>query len=290
MKYIFFALRPKEWVKNFFLFLPLIFGEKLVVFPANLKSVAAFCLFTLAAGAVYLINDVIDIERDRKHPVKRLRLIASGKLSTKQAKIIALILAVLALGLSFILNSYFGGVVAVYLLFNIIYSRVLKDIVIIDVFCIGVFFLFRIIAGSVVAGVEASHWIIIMAVLLALFLGFNKRRQELMLLERRAVSYRHVLIKYNLYFIDQMAAIITSSIVVAYMLYTVDARTVEEVGSRNLIFSIPFVYYGIFRYLYLIHKIRRDGDPTRILFSDRALQINIMLWIAVCISVIYFRF
>ena len=200
-----------------------------------------------------------------------------------------IILAVFSILFSFLLNRYFGWVVVVYLVFNILYSKILKNIVIIDVFCFGVFFLLRVIAGSVVAQIEISHWILIMTVLLAFFLGFNKRRQESVILKHNAAAHRIVLAKYSRYLIDQMVAVITSSIVLAYMLYTVDARTVKEFGSQSLIFSIPFVYYGIFRYLYLIHKIRIEGDPTRILFSDRPLQINVALWAIVCIAVIYFQ-
>jgi len=288
MKYLFFALRPQQWIKNLFIFLPLIFGKKLFVLTTNLKAAVAFILFSITASVAYLINDIIDIEKDKFHPTKRLRPIASGKMSIKQAKIIALMLGILFIVLSFMLNIYFGWVVIVYLILNVVYSKFLKDLAIIDVFCIGGFFLLRIIAGSIIAGVEMSHWIIIMTVLLALFLGLNKRQQELRLLERNATSHRYVLTEYNLYFIDQMITVITSSIVITYMLYTVDTRTVREIGSRNLIYSIPFVYYGIFRYLYLIHKTNRDGDPTRILLSDRVMQINIALWIIVCIVVIYF--
>lgn len=289
-KYVFFSLRPKQWIKNLFIFLPLIFGQKLFVFPANLKTVIAFCLFSLAASAVYLVNDIIDIEKDKIHPTKRLRPIASGKVSIRQATITAFILGILSIALSFMLNVYFAYMVIIYIVFNFIYSKILKDAVIIDVFCIGGFFLLRIISGSVVAGVELSHWIIIMTVLLALFLGFNKRRQELKLLERKAIHHRRVLTKYSLYFIDQMIAVITSSIVVTYMLYTVDVRTVREFGTKNLMFSIPFVYYGIFRYLYLIHKIEKSDGPTQILLSDRMLQLSIVLWIVVCGAAIYLKF
>lgn len=288
MKYLFFALRPKQWIKNLFIFLPLIFGKKLFDFPNNFKIIAAFFLFSLTSGVVYLINDIIDLEKDRLHPTKKLRPIASGKVSISQALITACILGILSIIFSFMLDIYFGWVVVAYLIFNLIYSKILKDAVIIDVFCIGAFFLLRIIAGGVVAGVEMSHWIIFLTVLLALFLGFNKRRQELRLLERKAATHRHVLLKYNTYFIDQMIAVITSSIVVVYMLYTVDARTVGEFGTKHLIYSIPFVYYGIFRYLYLIHKLGKSGDPMRILLSDGKMQFNLALWIIVCIAVIYF--
>jgi len=288
IKYLFFALRPKQWIKNLFIFLPLVFGKKLFIYPVNLRVIIAFFLFSITASVVYLINDIIDIEKDKLHPTKRLRPIASGKLTVREAWIAAAILGGVFIASSFLLDIYFGIVVASYIVFNILYSKILKDKVIIDVFCIGVFFLLRIIAGSIIANVQISHWIIFMVVLLALFLGFNKRRQELCVLGKEAVSHRRALTRYNLYFIDQMVSVITASIVIAYMLYTVDARTVKEFGTNHLMYSIPFVYYGIFRYLYLIHKIRKEGDPTRILLSDRMMRINIILWISVCISVIYF--
>lgn len=290
MKYLFFSLRPKQWIKNLFIFLPLIFGKKLFVFPVNLYSVIAFLLFSIMAGVVYLINDILDLEKDRLHPIKRLRPIASGKVSKAQAQNAAFILGILSVVFSFMLNIYFGWVVIVYFIFNLIYTKILKEVVIIDVFCIGGFFLLRIIAGSAVTEVELSHWIIIMTVLLALFLGFNKRRQELKLLKTKLVSHRQVLTRYNVYFIDRMVTVITASIVVVYMLYTIDARTVNEFGTKNLMYTIPFVYYGVFRYLYLIQKLYKDGDPTRILLSDGKIQLNLALWIIACILVIYFKF
>ncbi len=289
MKYLFCDIRPKHWIKNLFIFLPLIFGKKLFVFPVNVKEVIGFFLFSLAASVAYLINDIIDIEKDKLHPIKRLRPIASGKISIRQAQIAACMLGILSIMLSFALDIYFGWVVIAYLVFNFIYTKTLKEAVIVDVFCIGGFFLLRIIAGAAIARVEMSHWIIFMTALLALFLGFNKRRQELRFLKKKAISHRRVLTKYSLLFIDQMVPIITSSIVVVYMLYTVDARTVKEFGTNHLIYSIPFVYYGIFRYLYLVHKRNKGIDPTRILLSDGKMQLNLVLWITICIAVIYFR-
>jgi 4-hydroxybenzoate polyprenyltransferase len=288
MRNLFFAFRPKQWVKNLFIFLPLIFGGKIFIYPVNLKTAVAFFLFSLMASAVYLINDIMDLQKDRLHPAKRLRPIAAGKVSIKQAQVSVCILGVLSAIFSFSLNIYFGWIVTGYFVFNLIYTRMLKNIVIIDVFCIGGFFLLRIIAGGVIAGIELTSWIIFMIVFLALFLGFTKRRQELRLLKRKAVSGRFVLSKYNITFIDQMIAVLTSSIVVAYMLYTVDAKTINRFGSNHLIYSIPFVYYGIFRYLYLIYKRNRSADPTEILLSDSMMQLNLALWIIACITVIYF--
>lgn len=260
----------------------------LFIYPANVNSAIAFIIFCAASSAVYLINDIMDIQRDRIHPIKRLRPIASGKVSMKQGIFMAFILSLLSIVCSLMLNIHFGYLVILYFAFNFIYSKRLKHVVVIDVFCIGFFFLLRLIAGSVVTGIVLSYWILIMTALLALFLGFNKRRQELIILGRKAEDHREVLNRYSLYFIDQMITVITSSIVIAYMLYTVDMRTANEFGTRNLLYSIPFVYYGIFRYLYLIQEIRKDGDPTRILLSDRMMQVNIVSWIVVCITVIYF--
>jgi 4-hydroxybenzoate polyprenyltransferase len=287
--FYFSALRPKQWIKNFFIFLPVIFGGKLFEPAVVFHCVIAFFLFSFAASAVYLINDVIDIEKDKLHPIKKLRPITSGKVSLVQAVIMAAILAVVSIPLSFLLNARFGAIVLAYLLLNFIYSKFLKEVVIVDVFCVSLFFLLRIMAGSVVSGVELSHWIVFMIALLALFLGFNKRRQEINLLSETAGGHRGVLKKYHTYFIDQISSIVTSSIVVVYMLYTVDARTVKVYGTSHLIYTIPFVYYGIFRYLYILHdKYQGEGDPTRILFADRKTQVNIVLWLLTCIAVIYF--
>ena len=287
-KYLFRSLRPDQWVKNFFIFLPLIFGKKLFVFPINLKIIVAFCSFSLASSVVYLINDITDIKKDKLYPVKHLRAIASGKVSIKQAKITALILIILSIAFSFTLSAYFRYIIITYIACNIAYSKILKNIVIIDVFCLGGFFLLRILAGSIVAEVVMSHWILIMTTLLALFLGFTKRHQEIKLLKQKAPHHLHLFTKYNIHFIDQMITVVASSTAVAYMLYTVDARTVVEFGTKNLMYSIPFVYYGIFRYLYLISNTCKGNDPTSVLLSDRTLQITIVLWIGVCIAVIYF--
>jgi 4-hydroxybenzoate polyprenyltransferase len=284
----FSALRPKQWVKNFFIFLPIVFGGKLFEPIIVFRCIAAFFLFSFTASAVYIVNDLIDIKKDKLHPIKKLRPIAAGKISLAQAAATALTLGIISIFLSFSLDVRFGAVVLAYLLLNFIYSKFLKEVIIIDVFCVSLFFLLRIMAGSVVSGVELSHWIVFMIALLALFLGFNKRRQEIVLLAEAAKDHRGVLKKYHTYFIDQISSIVTSSIVVVYMLYTVDARTVKVYGTSHLIYTIPFVYYGIFRYLYILHdKYQEEGDPTRILLSDNKTQINVILWLATCIAVIY---
>jgi len=282
------ALRPEQWIKNLFLFLPLVFGKQLFNFPTNLQSCIAFFLFSLTASAIYLLNDIFDIEKDKAHPVKKTRPLAAGHITTRQAFISALALGLFSLILAFILNPYFALVLVIYIILNVLYSIFLKNIVIIDVFCIATFFLLRIAAGGIIAQVEISQWIVLMTALLALFLGFNKRRQELSTVQTDSNESRTVLSHYNTYFIDQMIAVITSSIVVVYMLYTIDSNTIMRFETKQLIYTIPFVYYGIFRYLYQIHKIQSDGEPTTILLSDKTMQINLILWIAVCVFVIYF--
>jgi 4-hydroxybenzoate polyprenyltransferase len=289
MRNLLIALRPKQWVKNLFIFLPLIFGKMLFVFPANLRTVLAFCLFSMIASTGYLLNDMIDAERDRLHPVKSKRPIAAGTLSVRTARAAAVVLGTFSILLSFLLKWGFGWVVIVYFAFNLVYSRILKNVVIIDVFCIAGFFMLRILAGGIVADVRLSQWIVFMTGLLALFLGFIKRRQEIKMLEEKGTLHRDVLARYSIGFIDQMIGVVTSSIVVVYILYTIDAATVAYFGTKSLVYSVPFVYYGIFRYLYLIYKHNENGDPTHILLSDSKMQINLVLWILVCIAIIYFR-
>ncbi|MBN1353364.1 MAG: decaprenyl-phosphate phosphoribosyltransferase [Candidatus Omnitrophica bacterium] len=288
MKDLFFALRPQQWIKNFLVFMPLIFGKKLFVFPLNLDTLFTYFIFCAAASASYLINDIIDRKNDQFHPTKSLRPIAAGAVTLKTAWITAVTLGAFSIVIAFAIDRSFGMLMAFYMIFNAIYTKALKNVVIIDVFCLGAFFLLRVIGGSFVSKVVMSHWILIMTVLLAFFLGFNKRRCELKTLKLDALNHRYVLTEYSPYLIDQIIAVITSSVVIAYMLYTVDARTIHEFGTKNLIYSIPFVYYGIFRYLYLVHKLGKGGDPTRLLLLDRPMQINLVLWLGVCIAVIYF--
>ena len=281
------SLRPQQWIKNAFIFMPLVFSKQLTCYPHNLYSVYGFILFSLASSSVYLINDIIDVDQDRLHPTKKLRPFAAGKIGKTTLIIAIIILSSISMIGAFLLNKLFLITILVYFILNIFYSRHLKNVVILDVFCIGVFFILRALAGSFIAEVEISHWILTMTGLLALFLGFNKRRQELENLKEEAFSHRTVLKKYSLYFIDQMIAVITSSIVIAYMLYTIDQRTLIAFGGRQLICTAPFVYYGIFRYMYLIHKVKKEGDPTKVLLSDKIMQVNIILWFLFCIVFIY---
>jgi 4-hydroxybenzoate polyprenyltransferase len=285
-----FALRPEQWIKNLFISLPLFFGKKLFAFPANFHTLLAIFLFSIACSSAYLINDIIDLKKDKFHPAKHLRPIVSGKISVKLAKIISFMLAVLSVSLSFKLDMSFGWIVASYLIFNLIYSNFLKELVVIDVFCIAVFFFLRIFAGIVIAQSGVSYWIVSMVVLIVLFMGFNKRLSEIRVLEEEAISHRRVLAKYNMRYINQASIVIIFLILIGYVLYTINEHTLNKFGTYHLAYTIPFVYFGIFRYNYLIHRTRVDGDPTRILFSDMPLQLSIASWILVCTAVIYFGF
>jgi 4-hydroxybenzoate polyprenyltransferase len=290
LKFLFFSLRPKQWVKNLLIFTPLIFGQQLFNMPLLIKACGAFVFFSLIASAMYVFNDLQDYHKDKLHRTKKLRPIASGKITRQEAWFLCFGLTLISLAGGFLIQLNLGMVIIFYLLLNLFYTRLLKEIVIVDVLSLGAFFVLRIIAGTVVAEVEFSYWMIIMVMLLATFLGFNKRRQEIKNAgSSLATEQRSVLNKYNLYFIDQMISVLTSSIVVVYMLYTIDERTVSEFGTRHLLWSTPFVYYGIFRYLYLVHKRRMGEDPTTTLLTDRMMQINILIWIGVCVFVIYFK-
>ncbi len=284
---LFLALRPAQWVKNLFLFLPAFFGREILNPAVFFHNLEAFFVFCLAASLAYLWNDGVDVEEDRLHPVKKLRPLAAKQISVLQASILATFLALALIVWTPRLGTSFSLAIGGYLFFNFLYNSILRKIVILDVFCLAVFFVFRLAAGSAATQVELSPWILLMTFLLALFLGFTKRRQELYGTENQPSARRAVLKKYTPYFIDQMVSVITSSIIVAYLLYTLDERTVQMFGSQHLFVTLPFVYYGIFRYLYLIHARHVEGDPVQIVLTDLPTRINLFLWLVLNMAVIY---
>jgi 4-hydroxybenzoate polyprenyltransferase len=285
MKYLLIAMRPYQWIKNFFIYLPLFFGQQFFNGAALLKTTIAFFIFSLAASTVYLINDIIDLESDRKHPVKKLRPLASGKITIFQAELTAFILGSVSVFFSFVLDIRLGLIIMTYLVLNFIYMLILKDAVIIDVFCLGAFYYLRILGGSISSNVILSNWFIFCTVLLALFIGFNKRRYDLILASESKVVYT----KYTRYFIDRIISIILASVVISYTLYTMDQHTIQRFGTPHMFYTIPFVYYGIFRYLYLLDKGNLGSDPTLVLLKDWKMQLNLLLWIIACLAIIYFR-
>lgn len=281
------AARPKQWIKNLFLFAPLLFSRHLFELPTIERSVIGFFLFSLAASCIYLLNDVADREKDRLHPEKRSRPIASGVLPLSWVTVALCVLTPAVVLASMKISIAFGLTVASYLVLNTIYSFTLKEVVIIDVMTIAASFVLRIVAGALVIDVPISEWLLICTSLLALFIGFSKRRHEILILETEAQNHRRVLNEYSTYFLDQMMSLVTAATLICYILYTVSDDTVAKFGSKDLLFSSPFVLYGLFRYLYLVHQKNSGGDPTSVLLKDTPLLVNIVLWAFAVAYIIY---
>ena len=286
---IFNSMRPQQWIKNFFIFAALIFSQNFLNLPLLLKTVVGFVAFCILSSSLYILNDLQDLEEDRHHPLKSRRPIASGRLKRPTAIAAFVILSLFGFLISFFLNFYFFVAALIYYLFQVAYSIRLKHVVILDVFIIAAGFLIRVVAGGLVIEVEISHWLLICTALLALFLSMSKRRHELCLLEEKAINHRSILKEYNPYLLDQMIGVVTASIVVAYSLYTVSEETVLKFGTTNLIFTVPFVLYGIFRYLYLIHQRAEGGSPEILIIKDKPLLIDIFLWIISVILILYVK-
>jgi len=283
------ALRPKQWIKNLFVFGPLLFSRRMREFTTDLRALTAFVLFCLASSAVYILNDVMDVEADRQHPRKRFRPIAAGEISRSSALTLALLLVVVVLICSLLLSPVFAALILTYMVLNTAYSLGLKQVVIIDVMIIGAGFVLRVLGGAAAIGVSPSHWLVLCTILLSVFLGFTKRRAELTLLQDKASDHREVLYRYSPAFLDQMVSVVTAATLMCYILYTVDARTLRVVTgeSRGLLLTVPFVMYGIFRYLYVVYRLERGGSPTTALLHDKMLLACIALWALLCMAVIY---
>jgi 4-hydroxybenzoate polyprenyltransferase len=280
------SIRPRQWVKNLFVFAALIFSHKLFSVDAG-RALAAFAIFRALSGVVYLLNDVADRERDRAHPKKRLRPVASGALSVRSAIAAAVGLGVVALGAAGALGTAFVLTAAVYVGLLVAYSAWLKHIVIVDVLTVASGFVLRAIAGAVAVDVEISGWLLICTILIALFLALGKRRHEYLTLDAEATLHRPILEEYSAALLDQMIAVVTASTVTAYALYTMSPETVAKFGTRLLPATLPFVLYGIFRYLYLLYRRQLGGNPSELFLNDRALLLNACLWIVAVMAIIY---
>ncbi|MFQ5797942.1 MAG: decaprenyl-phosphate phosphoribosyltransferase [Bacteroidota bacterium] len=281
-------VRPHHWIKNFFLFAPLIFSKNLLEWPLLLLSVRAFISFCLVSGAVYTLNDLFDAPYDRLHPVKKDRPIASGRISRLQAVLLAAALLVPAAFLASELDGRFQLVLALYFLINLLYSVKLKDIVIIDAMIVSLGFMLRVIAGAYVIDVVLSEWIIMCTFFISLFLSFSKRRAELAFQQLNDPgNTREVLREYSISLVDQIILVCAAGALISYGLYTLADRTVRIFGTDNLIYTTIFVAYGIFRYLYLIHRKQLGENPTLLILTDVPLLSNILLWIGTCVFIIY---
>ncbi len=280
-------LRPLEWSKNLLVFSGLIFSRSLTD-PHNIAiSLAGFVLFCCASSGVYLFNDLCDINADREHPIKKHRPLASGVLSVNLARSVMMVLFAAATVGALWLSHGFAVIIGVYLATCLAYSLKLKDIVILDVILIATGFVLRAISGAVIINVEVSEWLVLCTSMVALLVGFGKRRHELVLLAETAESHRRALSDYSVEFLDSIMNICAGAAVLTYALYTRADETVERVGSRAMLLTIPFVVYGVFRYLFLIHKREAGGDPVQILIRDRPTLLNLVLWIVTAGLVIY---
>lgn len=284
------SLRPSQWTKNLVVFAALLFGRELLDARSLGLATAAFAIFCVLSGVVYLVNDVVDRENDRQHPVKKHRPIASGHLAPRLALTVAFVLGAAALGAAAFVGRNFLIVAATYLGLLSLYSGPLKHAVIIDVMTIAIGFVLRAVGGAVAIAVPISHWLLVCTILLALFLALSKRRHELVLLQHDATSHRRILHEYSPYLLDQMIAVVAAATLVSYALYTVSPETIERFGTDRLLLTLPFPIYGLFRYLYLVHQKQGGGSPAEMLLTDRPLLACVALWVLAVGTILYHPF
>ena len=291
MKNIVILLRPQQWLKNGFIFIPLFFDHKLTDWYCLCSAILAFFAYSFAASAIYCLNDLIDVEADRKHPKKCKRPIAAGVIT----KVQALLLVALCLGVAFAIASLLEGnaqwkvigILGVYIIMNIAYCLKLKQMAIVDVFIIAVGFVLRIFVGGFATGVVLSQWIVLMTFLLALFLAFAKRRDDVVIYEDTGVLARKNVNRYNLPFMNQVIGVVSSITMVCYIMYTVDPEVIARMGSRYVYLTSVFVLAGIIRYLQLTIVDVKSGSPTKVLMKDRFVQCSIIGWIITFVLIIY---
>jgi 4-hydroxybenzoate polyprenyltransferase len=274
-------MRPKQWYKNLIIFVAIVFSGNIGEWTAWFNSITAFCVFCLISGSVYTINDIVDAEKDRQHPVKRNRPIASGKIKKEQALAFAVFLLILSLSVAFSLNTALGIVSSSYFLLFLLYSLFLKHMVIIDVITISVGFVMRAVAGAVAIDVMFSPWLVICTFLLAMFLGLGKRRHEIFLLGDNATNHRKILQEYSVMMLEQMIAIITAALIVSYSMYTFFS------DGFYMMMTIPLAVYGLFRYLFLVHSVNFGGEPE-LLFKDKGLVACMVVWTTMVLLIMYF--
>ena len=282
------TIRVKQWIKNLFVFGPIVFSKHLFDFVCVKYSIIAFFTFCCLSSVVYIMNDIIDKDIDKLHPEKSKRPIAANRISVQTAIFLLVIFMVFAICLISFIRGYFWLVSVAYLVLNLCYSLFLKHLVILDVFSLAGCFILRVLSGAIAIQVVASPWLIICTLFISLFLGFAKRRGEIVTLgtENQNIT-RKVLANYDIPFIDIMLMITASGMAISYSLYTVSERTIKEINSENLIYTTVFVLYGIFRYLYLSMKKNMGEDTAQVLIKDMPLIINILLWVLTCVFILY---
>jgi len=281
-------VRVPQWIKNFFVFVPLLFSRHIFDKDFFLHSFIAFIMFCLVSSIVYIFNDIVDIEADRAHPVKKNRPLPSGKISLRNA-IIALIGFFALVGFFLpAMNNHFRIFLISYFLLNVFYTFIFKHMVLLDIFSIALGFMLRVLAGASVINVEVSSWLILTTMFISLFLGIMKRRSELVLVNDVPVkSTRKVLSSYSLNYIDQMSTIAAAGVIICYALYTVSERTVKIFQSEYMIYTTPFVVFGIFRYMYLVYMSNKGENTVEIMMTDVPMITNVILYIIATILIIY---
>ena len=281
--------RPKQWLKNFFVFAPLLFSKHIFDPSYVINSLEAFFTFCLISSSVYIINDILDVESDRAHPKKKFRPIASGEISINQALIFLAVLCAVIVLTFFFEKPVFIFVIALYFLTNLFYSLKIKSVVLLDVFFISFGFMLRVLGGAAAIGVTVSSWMVLTTIFISLFLAISKRRGELSQIvnAENIGKQRPVLKEYSVEFADQLNTIAAAGTIISYALYTVSERTLSTFGTEKLIYTTPFVIYGIFRYMYLMHKKNLGESPTSIVVKDLPILLNVILWFLACLLVIY---
>jgi 4-hydroxybenzoate polyprenyltransferase len=280
------TFRPRQWIKNGFVFMALLFDGKLFVWPLLFETTVAFMLFCMISSTVYIINDLADLEKDRLHPKKRRRALPSGQLKPGFAILAAILILAISLPLAFWLDPLFCAIMLAYFLIMVAYSFVLKNLVIIDVMVVAGGFVLRVAAGVIVADAERfSPWLYVCTIFLALFLAIGKRRHELVLLAEEANSHRKILDEYSVQFLDQMTNLVTTAAIISYSLYTFSA--VNLPANHAMMLTIPFVIYGVFRYQYLIHVKGEGGAPEMLLYTDLPFLLDLVLWGIAVVLVMY---
>jgi 4-hydroxybenzoate polyprenyltransferase len=280
------AMRPYNWTKNLFVYAPLIFSGKFTQTASCIKATLAFICFCIAASTVYLINDVCDRKEDSRHPVKKNRPIASGAIASKQAIIIGIILVICCLSFTYFLGGYVFICLLLYIFISIAYSLAIKHIVILDVLTIAFGFVLRVLAGSATISVEPSYWLVLCTIMISIFLGFAKRRAELVDVTNGHNNSRPVLKNYSIAFLDQVIPVVTGATILAYALYTVDEHTRKVLGTTAMFLTLPFVIYGLLRYIYIIYHLRKGADPAETLISDAPTVINLFLWVLTSLVIV----
>ncbi|MHB1688165.1 MAG: decaprenyl-phosphate phosphoribosyltransferase [Ignavibacteriaceae bacterium] len=288
VKDYFKLLRIPQWIKNLFVFVPLLFSRHLFEHDYFVLTFFGFLLFCLASSVVYIINDLIDVEADKAHPIKKFRPIPSGKISKKNAAVTAAALFIIILITIIHFNSRFYSAVGIYFLLNLFYSFKLKHIVLLDIFSIAAGFMIRVIAGAYVINVEISSWLLLTTMFISLFLAIMKRQSELKLSNDVETSAtRKVLSHYSLDFTNQIATVTASGVIICYALYTVSFRTVSIFGTENLIYTTPFVVFGIFRYMYLVYANKQGENTTEIMITDLPMILNFLIYILTTTLIVY---